>query len=78
MRRSRSSFDTRCTRNKKRARIAFVNEVRGLTMKQRLGDVEKADLQAKLAAFARDLGVGDSGEDVTDDREGAAESDIPF
>jgi hypothetical protein len=65
--------------NKKRARIAFVNEVRGLTMKQRLGDDDKADLQARLAAFARDLGVGDSSDDATDDAEAAGtESDIPF
>jgi hypothetical protein len=61
-----------------RARIAFVNEVRGLTMKQRLTEDEKSDLQSKLSAFAKDLIIGDTGDDAVDDQDAAADADIPF
>jgi hypothetical protein len=74
---------------RRRARVAFVNEVRGLTMKQPMTEQEKTDLQAKLAAFARDLGLREVGvAGTTTDGAGESydltpepevnESDVPF
>lgn len=71
---------------RRRARIAFVNEVRGLSMKQPMSEQEKADLQSKLAAFARDLNLGETSAagpaeaqsyDLAPEPD-VAESDIPF
>jgi hypothetical protein len=62
---------------KTRARVAFVNEVRGLSMKQRLADGDKADLQAKLAGFAKELGLADGVDEPSDDA-AVADDGIPF
>ena len=65
---------------KTRARIAFVNEVRGLAMARPLTEPEKVQLQSRVAELAREMGIGKPVNEVVDEPDPAPgdADDIPF